>query len=156
MALEVGTKAPDFTLKTKTAGGLEDVTLSDHFAKGKTILLFFPLSFAPPCTNEMCSMRDSIQEFNDLNANVIGVSVDSPFTQEAFAEKNELNFTLVSDFNKETATAYDVLYEDLLGLKGVAKRSVFIIDSDGIIQYSTSNDDPMVIPDFEAVKAALN
>lgn len=156
MALEVGTKAPDFTLKTKTADGLEDVTLSDHFAKGKTILLFFPLSFAPPCTNEMCSMRDSIQEFNDLNANVIGVSVDSPFTQEAFAEKNELNFTLVSDFNKETATAYDVLYEDLLGLKGVAKRSVFIIDSDGIIQYSTSNDDPMVIPDFEAVKAALN
>ena len=156
MALEVGTQAPDFTLKTKTADGLEDVTLSDHFGKGKTVLLFFPLSFAPPCTNEMCSMRDSIQEFNDLNAHVIGVSVDSPFTQEAFAQKNELNFTLVSDFNKETAAAYDVLYEDLLGLKGVAKRSVFIIDSDGIIQYSTSNDDPMVLPDFEAVKAALN
>lgn len=156
MALEVGTQAPDFTLKTKTADGLEDVTLSDNFAKGNTILLFFPLSFAPPCTNEMCSMRDSIQEFNDLNANVIGVSVDSPFTQEAFAQKNELNFTLVSDFNKETAAAYDVLYEDLLGLRGVAKRSVFIIDSEGVIQYSTSNDDPMVLPDFEAVKAALN
>ena len=104
----------------------------------------------------MCTMRDSIQEYSDLNANVIGVSVDSPFTQEEFAKKNELNFTLVSDFNKETSVAYDVLYEDLLGLKGVAIRSVFVIDSDGVIQYSASNEDPMVLPDFDALKAALN
>ena len=157
MALEVGNKAPDFTLKTKTADGLQDVTLSDNFGKGKkTVLLFFPLAFAPPCTNEMCTMRDSIQEFNDLDATIIGVSVDSPFTQEEFAKKNELNFTLVSDFNKEVSTAYDVLYEDLLGLKGVAIRSVFVIDADGVVQYSTSNEDPMVLPDFDALKAALN
>ncbi|SVD32191.1 uncharacterized protein METZ01_LOCUS385045 [marine metagenome] len=156
MALAEGTKAPDFTLKTKTVDGLSDVTLSDRIGDGKTVLIFFPLAFTTPCTNEMCSIQDSIQEYSDLDATIIGVSVDSPFTQEEFARKNNLGFTLVSDFNKEVSAAYDVLYENLLGLRGVAKRSVFVIDSEGVIQYSMSNEDPMVLPDFDALKAALN
>ena len=156
MALEVGTKAPDFTLKTKTADGLQDVTLSDNFGNGKTVLLFFPLAFTSVCLEELCTVRDSLQDYNDLNATVYAVSVDSPFTQEVFAKQNNLNFTLLSDFNREVSAAYDVQYEDLIGLKGVAKRSAFVIDSGGVIQFSSSSDDPTVLPDFEAIKAALS
>ncbi len=156
MALEVGTKAPDFTLKSKNADGLQDVTLSDNFGSGKTVLLFFPLAFTSVCIDELCSVRDSLADYNDLGATVYGISVDSPFTQEVFSQQNNLNFTLLSDFNKEASTAYDVLFEDLIGLKGVSKRSAFVIDSDGVIQFSSSSDDPAVLPDFEAIKAALS
>ncbi len=156
MALEVGTKAPDFTLKTKTADGLQDVTLSDNFGNGKTVLLFFPLAFTSVCLEELCTVRDSLQDYNDLNTTVYAVSVDSPFTQEVFAEQNNLNFTLLSDFNREVSAAYDVQYEDLIGLKGVAKRSAFVIDSGGVIQFSSSSDDPTVLPNFDAIKAALS
>lgn len=155
MALEVGTKAPDFTLKTKNADGLQDITLSDNFGKRKTVLLFFPLAFTSVCMEELCSVRDSLQDYNDLNATVYAISVDSPFTQEIFAQQNNLNFTLLSDFNKEVSAAYDVLFEELLGFKGVSKRSAFVLDSDGVIQFSSSSDDPHVLPDFEAIKAAL-
>ena len=156
MALEVGTKAPDFTLKTKNAEGLQEITLSDNFGKGKTVLLFFPLAFTSVCIEELCSVRDSLEDYNDLGATVYGISVDSPFTQEVFAKQNNLNFTLLSDFNKTASSAYGVLFEDLIGLKGVSKRSAFVIDSDGVIQFSSSSDDPTVLPDFEAIKAALN
>ena len=156
MALEVGTKAPDFTLKSKNADGLQDVTLSDNFGKGKTVILFFPLAFTSVCEAELCSMRDSLQDYNDLGASVYAISVDSPFTQEVFANQNNLNFPLLSDFNKEASGDYDVLFEDLIGLKGVSKRSAFVVDSDGVIQFSSSSDDPTVLPDFEAIKAALN
>ena len=156
MALDIGTQAPDFTLKTKTADGLEDVTLSGNFGSGKTVLLFFPLAFTSVCQEELCSVRDSLQDYNDLDATLYGISVDSPFTQEEFAGQNNLNFPLLSDFNKEVSADYDVQYEDLIGLKGVAKRSAFVIDSDGIVQYSWSSDDPTVIPDFDAIKAALS
>ena len=156
MALEVGTKAPDFTLKSKNAEGLQDVTLSDNFGNGKTVLLFFPLAFTSVCIDELCSVRDSLADYNDLGATVYGISVDSPFTQEVFSQQNNLNFTLLSDFNKEASTAYDVLFEDLIGLKGISKRSAFVIDSDGVIQFSSSSDDPAVLPDFDAIKAALS
>lgn len=156
MALEVGTKAPDFTLKSKNAEGLQDVTLSDNFGNGKTVLLFFPLAFTGVCIDELCSVRDSLQEYNDLGATVYAISVDSPFTQEVFAQQNNLNFSLLSDFNKEVSGSYDVLFEDLIGLKGVSKRSAFVIDAEGTIKYSSSSDDPTVLPDFDAVKAALN
>ncbi|MCZ6672134.1 MAG: redoxin domain-containing protein [Verrucomicrobia bacterium] len=155
MALEVGTKAPDFTLKSKNADGLADITLSDNFGNGKTVLLFFPLAFTSVCSDELCSVRDSLQDYNDLGATIYAISVDSPFTQEVFAQQNNLNFTLLSDFNKEVSSAYDVLFEDLIGLKGVSKRSAFVIDQDGVIQFSSSSDDPAVIPDFDAIKAAL-
>ena len=108
------------------------------------------------CIDELCSVRDSLQDYNDLGASVYAISVDSPFTQEVFAQHNNLNFSLLSDFNKEVSGAYDVLFEDLIGLKGISKRSAFVIDNDGVIQYSSSSDDPAVLPDFDAVKAALS
>ncbi|PXA03704.1 peroxiredoxin [Coraliomargarita sinensis] len=155
MALAKGTKAPAFTLKTKTADGLEDVSLEDNLGKQKTVLLFFPLAFTSVCMDEMCSVNQSLDDYSSLNAKVYGISVDSPFTQEKMAEVDKLQFPLLSDFNKEVAKAYDVLFEDLLGFKGVAKRSAFVIDEDGTIIYSESSDDPKQLPDFEAIKAAL-
>jgi len=155
MALASGTQAPDFTLKCKTADGLEEVTLSDNFGKKSTVLLFFPLAFTSVCTDELCGIRDSLKDYEDLDAQVYGISVDSPFTQEVFAQKQNFNFPLLSDFNKEASSAYDVLFEDLIGLKGVSKRSAFVINPDGVITYSTSSDDPAVLPDFDAIKVAL-
>jgi peroxiredoxin len=155
MALTTGTKAPDFTLKTKNADGLHDVTLSDNFGKKKTVLLFFPLAFTSVCMDEMCTVNSGLQAYKDLNAAVYGISVDSPFTQEKMAAVDNLQFPLLSDFNKEVSAAYDVLYADLLGFKGVSKRSAFVIDTDGTILYSESSDDPKVVPNFDAIKAAL-
>jgi len=155
MALATGTKAPDFTLKTKNANGLQDVTLSDNFGKKKTVLLFFPLAFTSVCVEEMCSVSSSLQQYTDLNAAVYGISVDSPFSQEQMAKNDALQFPLLSDFNKEVSKAYDVLFEDLLGFKGVSKRSAFVIDQNGIIVYSESSDDPKQLPDFDAIQAAL-
>ncbi|RKX30682.1 MAG: peroxiredoxin [Verrucomicrobia bacterium] len=155
MALSKGTPAPDFQLKSKNEEGLVDIKLSDGLGQGPVVLLFFPLAFASPCQTEMCTIRDTLKDYEALNATIYGISVDNPFAQEAFAKANNLNFPLLSDFNKEVTGAYDVLYEDLLGLKGVAKRSVFVVGKDGTILYGASDDDPHVQPDFEAVKAAL-
>ena len=153
MAIATGTKAPDFILKTKTAEGLEDVTLSHNFGKRKTVLLFFPFAFTSVCNEEMCSV--DLGHYEQLNAAVYGISVDSPFAQEGMAQKLGFNVTLLSDFNKEVCKAYDVCYEDLLGFKGVAKRSAFVIDEDGKVIYSWSSDDPHDLPDFGEVQAAL-
>lgn len=155
MALATGTKAPEFTLKTKTAEGLEDVALADNFGKQKTVLLFFPLAFTSVCMEEMCSVSSGIQDYKDLNAAVYGISVDSPFTLEKMAAVDGLQFPLLSDFNKDVSTAYDVLFEDLIGFKGVSKRSAFVIDEEGTIIYAESSDDPKQLPDFDAIKAAL-
>ena len=155
MAIKTGSKAPDFTLKTKTESGLEDITLSSNFGKSNVVLLFFPFAFTGVCTAEMCSMRDSLASFQSLNATVYGISVDSPFTLEVFAKQEGINFPLLSDFNKEVSAAYDVLYEDFIGFQGVSKRSAFVIDQQGTIVYATSSDDPKQVPDFEALKAAL-
>ena len=155
MALATGTKAPDFTLKTKNAEGLQDVTLSDNFGKKKTVLLFFPLAFASVCMQEMCDVSAGIAAYNDLNATVYGISIDSPFAQEQMAKVDKLQFPLLSDFNKEVSEAYDVLYADLLGFKGVSKRSAFVIDETGVILYSESSEDPHDLPNFDAIKAAL-
>lgn len=155
MALSIGSKAPDFTLNTKTADGLKEVTLSDNFGKKKTVLLFFPFAFTSVCQNEMCSISAGMDEYEKLEAAVYGVSVDSPFAQEGWAKANKISVTLLSDFNKEVATAYDVLYADLLGLNGVAKRSAFVVDKDGTVAYSWSSEDPHDLPPFDEVKAAL-
>ncbi len=155
MALQKDTKAPDFVLKHKTADGLADVRLSDNFGKKKTVLLFFPLSFTGVCTAELCSVQDSLKQYEQLNAAVYGISVDSPFSQEVFAKQEGIKFPLLSDFNREVATAYDVLFPELLGFKGVAKRSAFVIDENGKIVFSSSSDDPKVLPDFDAIKKAL-
>ena len=156
MAIATGTKAPDFTLKSKNEEGLADIALSDNLGKSSTVLLFFPLAFTSVCQDELCSIRDSLADYEGLNAQVYGISVDSPFSQEAFAQANGgFKFPLLSDFNKDVSAAYDVLFEDLLGFKGVSKRSAFVIDKEGTVVYSESSDDPKQLPDFEAIKAAL-
>ncbi len=155
MALSTGSKAPDFTLKTKNADGLEDVRLSENFGRRQSVLLFFPLAFTSVCMKEMCTVSEGLKAYEDLDAAVYGISVDSPFAQEAMAQKENIRFPLLSDFNKTAATAYDVLYEDLLGFKGVAKRSAFVIDKEGVVTFSWSSDDPHDLPDFNAVQAAL-
>ena len=155
MALPTNSSAPDFTLKTKNAEGLHDVRLSDNYGKQKTVLLFFPLACTSVGMEEMCSVSSGIQDYADLNAAVYGISVDSPFALEKMAEVDALKFPLLSDFNKEVAEAYDVLYPDLLGFKGVAKRSAFVVDENGTIIYAESSDDPKQLPDFDAIKAAL-
>jgi peroxiredoxin len=155
MALATGTKAPAFTLKTKNDDGLQDVSLSDNLGKKKTVLLFFPLAFTSVCMKEMCDVSASLSAYSDLNAAVYGISVDSPFAQEQMAKVDNLQFPLLSDFNKDVSAAYDVLYADLLGFKGVSKRSAFVIDENGIIIYSESAEDPHDLPNFDAIKAAL-
>ncbi len=156
MALKTGIKAPDFTLKSKTANGLEDIRLSDELGKGKkVVLLFFPLAFTGVCQEELCTVSGGLDAYDALNAKVLGISVDSPFAQEGFAKSAGISIPLLSDFNKEVATAYDVLFEDLLGMKGVAKRSAFVINSDGTIAYSWSSDNPKDLPSFDAIKDAL-
>lgn len=155
MALSTGTVAPDFTLKTKNADGLHDLTLSENYGSKKTVLLFFPLAFTSVCVEEMCSVSAGLSAYTELNAVVYGISVDSPFTLEKMAQADDLKFPLLSDFNKDVSEAYDVLYSELLGFKGVSKRSAFVIDEKGVIIYSESSDDPKQLPDFESIKAAL-
>jgi peroxiredoxin len=155
MALQKDTQAPAFTLKQKTADGLKDVSLSDNAGKKKTVLLFFPLAFTGVCQDELCSVSAGMDQYESMNADVWGISIDSPFAQEAFAQSAGIKIPLLSDFNKEVAAAYDVLYEDLLGLKGVAKRSAFVVDESGRIIYSWSSDDPKQLPSFEEIQAVL-
>jgi peroxiredoxin len=155
MALQQNTKAPTFTLKQKTADGLQEVSLSDNYGKKNTVLLFFPLAFTSVCQDELCSVSGGLEQFEELDAVVWGISVDSPFAQEAFAAKAGISLPLLSDFNKDVAAAYDVLYEDLLGLKGVAKRSAFVINKEGTIVYSWSSEDPKQLPDFDELRSAL-
>ena len=155
MALSVGTKAPDFSLKTKTAEGLSDVKLSDHLGKNSVVLLFFPAAFTGVCTSEMCDVSAGLPGYEELNAKVIGISVDSPFAQEAWAKQSGITFPLASDYNKTTIKAYDVVLDDLAGIGSSAKRAAFVIDREGVIQYSEATPTPKDLPDFEAVKAAL-
>ena len=155
MALQSGQKAPEFSLKRKTAEGLEDISLSDNIGQRQTVLLFFPLAFTEVCTEEMCSVSGGISEYEALDASVYAISVDSPFSQEGWGQANGITIPILSDFNKEVSSAYDVLYEDLLGFKGVSKRSAFVIGKDGTINYSWSSDDPHDLPPFDEVKAAL-
>ena len=155
MALSTGTKAPAFSLKTKTADGLKDVALADTLGQKQTVLLFFPLAFTSVCTQEMCDTTAGVGDYDKLGASVIAISVDSPFAQEAWAKANKITIPVLSDFNKNVAKAYDVLYPDLLGFIGVAKRSAFVIGADGVIKYSWVTEDPKVLPDFAAIQAAL-
>ena len=155
MTLSVGSSAPDFSLKTKTPEGLSDITLSSFKGEASVVLLFFPFAFTGVCTEETCSVRDDLSSYETLNAKVFGISVDSPFAQEAMAIKENLNFPLLSDFNKDVSTAYGVLYEDFIGFKGVCKRSAFVSSKSGEITFAWSSEDPKQLPDFSAIKGAL-
>ena len=155
MPLSVGTKAPDFTLKSKSTGELKDVTLSANFGQKNTVLLFFPLAFTGVCTQEMCDISSGLGSYTSVNADVIAVSVDSPFAQEAWAKKENISLTLVSDLNKATTKAYDVVFPGLAGIGDTAARAAFVIDKDGVIQYAEQTATPKDLPNFEAVKATL-
>lgn len=155
MALSVGTKAPDFNLKSKQASGLVDVKLSNNFGKKNTVLLFFPLAFTSVCTQEMCDITAGLNSYAGLNAEVIGVSVDSPFSQEAWAQKEKIGITLASDLNKKTAEAYGTLLPDLIGLGAVSARAAFVVDRNGVVQYSEQTPSPKELPNFQAVKDTL-
>ena len=155
MAISVGTKAPDFTLKSKQASGLVDVKLSDNLGKKNTVLLFFPLAFTSVCTKEMCDLTAGLNAFTGLNASVMGVSVDSPFAQEAWALREKIGITLASDLNKTTIKAYNVVFPMLAGVGDTAARAAFVIDKNGVVQYSEQTPTPKDLPNFEAVKATL-
>jgi peroxiredoxin len=155
MPIATGSKAPDFTLKTKTADGLKDVRLSDNFGKKQTVLLFFPLAYTGVCTQEMCDQTGGLAEYEQLGATVIGLSVDSPFALEAWAKANHIGITLVSDLNKETTKAYGVLFPMLAGIGDTAARAAFVIGLDGVVKYAEQTPTPKDLPNFAAVKAAL-
>ena len=155
MALSIGATAPAFTLKSKTNDGLIDINLADWLGKKNIVLLFFPLAFTGVCQEELCTVSAGLQAYTDLNAEVFGISVDSPFAQEGWAKANSIEIRLLSDFNKTVAQQYGVLYEELLGFKGVAKRSAFVVNKAGEIAYSWVTEDPHNLPDFNAIQAVL-
>ncbi|MBN1403435.1 MAG: redoxin domain-containing protein [Opitutales bacterium] len=155
MSLKVGDKAPLFKLKTKTPEGLAEVDISDNIGVRNTVLLFFPFAFTSVCTQELCSVSGGLDEYDEMDAAVYAVSVDSPFAQEAFARSSNIKVTLLSDFNKEVSALYGVQYTELLGMKGVAKRSAFVINKRGVITYAESSDDPTRLPDFERIRTAI-
>ena len=151
MALKQGDQAPEFKLFNTNK---EWVSLSDLNGKN-VLLLFFPLAFTGVCTKELCSVRDNLGFYNNIQAEVFGISVDSNATLAKFQEDQQLNFTLLSDFNKEASAAYAVLYENFGWMKGVSKRSAFVIDKAGIIQYVEVLENAGEVPDFEAINKVL-
>jgi len=155
MALSIGSKAPDFSLKSKKGDALSDVTLACPGGNTNTLLLFFPLAFTGVCTQEFCDITAGLSAYESLNARVIGISVDSPFAQEAWAQKENIQITLASDLNKTTAAAYGVLLDDLAGLGSVSARAAFVIDREGVIRYAEQTPTPKELPNFEAIKATL-
>jgi len=152
MSIQVGQKAPQFTLHNTDKN---KVSLSD-FSNKNVLILFFPLAFTGVCTNEMCSMRDSMAVYNGLNVEVIGISVDSLFVLDRFKKEHNLDFNLLSDFNKEVSQAYGCLYENFVfDMQGVSKRSAFIIDKEGTVQYAEVLESAGDLPDFNAIQACL-
>ena len=153
MSITVGQPAPDFTLYNSEKN---KVTLSDH--KGRNVLLlFFPQAFTGVCTKELCSVRDNMSRFTSLNADVLGISVDSVFTLAKYKEIQQYNFTLLSDFNREVSQTYGSLYHDwILDMKGVSKRSAFLVDKNGVVQYAEVLENPGDQPNFQAIDATLS
>lgn len=152
MNLKIGDKAPAFTLKDTEK---QDVSLSDYTGKN-VVILFFPLAFTSTCTTELCTIRDTKKDYEHLNADVLAISVDSLFTLGKFKAEEGYNFSLLSDWNKETAKAYGALYDEfVLGMKGVAKRSAFVVDKDGIIRYAEVLENAGDLPNFKAINETL-
>ena len=150
MALRKGDKAPPVKLPAKPGEVVEA-----RIGRDKVVLLFFPFAFSSVCTEEMCQMRESWDDWEDLNAQVLGISVDSPFVTDRFRTAEKIPFPILSDFNKEVVQRYGVFHEDLKGLKGVAKRSAFVIGRDGKVVYAWSTEDPKVQVPFEEVRKAV-
>jgi len=155
MPISIGSKAPDFTLKTKTSEGLVDVTLSGNFGKKNTVILFFPLAYTSVCTSEMCDVTAGLGDYTKLNAEVYAISVDSPFAQEAWANQNGIKLTLLSDLNKTVTRAYDVLFPMLAGVGDTAARAAFVFNKEGVVTYAEQTPTPKDLPNFKAIAAAL-
>jgi peroxiredoxin len=158
--ISIGTQAPDFTLSTITAEGPKQVTLSAEVGKKNILLLFVPLAFTGTCTAEFCEISKGIGAYDSLDCAVYGISGDNPFAQAAWAAKEGITITLLSDYEHHVAKAYGIAYESFLpqiglGFGGVPKRSAFLIDRAGIIQYAEANEDPKQLPDFTAIQAKL-
>jgi peroxiredoxin len=152
MSVQTGQHAPDFTLKDTD---MHDVTLSSFQGKKNVVLLFVPLAFTGVCTQELCSVRDNLNAYANLDAEVFGISVDSPFAQKAWKEKEQLNFGLLSDFNREAVKAYGAQYDALLGFQGVAKRAAFVIDKQGTVRYAEVLEDARNLPNFDSINQTL-
>ena len=151
MPVDVGSKAPDFTLTNQDR---QPVTLSQ--LKGKPVVLaFFPAAFSSVCAKEMCTFRDSMGQLGKANAQVFGISVDTFFTLKAFQDQQQLTFPLLSDFNKQVIRDYAVFNEDMIGLKGIAKRGVFVLDKDGVVRHREVLDDARNEPNYDAVYKTL-
>ena len=152
MALTIGQAAPAFKLFNSEK---EEVALTDFLGK-KVIIHFFPQAFTGVCTTQLCTMRDNLNYYTDLNAVVLGISVDSVFTLGKFKEEQNYNFSLLSDFNKEVSKTYDAIYDSwILNMNGVSKRAAFVIDSNGLVQYAEVLESAGDLPNFEAIKACV-
>lgn len=152
MSVDVGAKAPDFTLHNQDR---QDVTLSNELKKGPVVLAFFPAAFSSVCHQEMCTFRDSTSDLNKVNANVLGVSTDTFFTLKAWGDQLKLNFPLLSDYNKDVIRQYGVVNPDMIGLKDIAKRAVFVIDRNGVVRHREVLEDARNEPDYGKVKQML-
>ena len=152
MSMQVREQAAPFSLPE---GPGQMVDVGAQFGEGPVVLLFFPLAFSPVCTEEFCTIRDDWSKWTDLDAKVFGISIDSPFTVQKFKETEGLPFPLLSDFNKEIAAKYGALHEDLMGLKGVAKRAAFVVDRSGQISYAWVSEDPGKQIEFDEILAAV-
>jgi glutaredoxin-dependent peroxiredoxin len=152
MPVDVGSQAPDFTLMNQDR---QPVRLSAALQNGPVVLAFFPAAFSSVCTNEMCTFRDSIAALNASKGQVFGVSTDTFFALKAWADQQRLNFPLLSDYNKDVITQYDVVNPDMIGLKNIAKRAVFVIGRDGVIKHKQVLDDARNEPNYDKVGAAL-
>ena len=148
MPIAIGTKAPDFTLKSATASGLKDVRLSDNFGKKKTLILFFPLAFTGTCTQEMCDVTAGLEGYSGLGVEVLGISVDSPFAQAAWAKESKITVTLLSDLDKKVAAAYGVIFPGLAGIGDTSARAAFLVGTDGVITYAEQTATPKDLPNF--------
>lgn len=153
MALQAGQRAPDFTLQREPK---QMVSLEDYVGKQPVVLLFFPLAYSGVCTEELCGVGEDYSAYRALGAEVLGISVDSPFANQKFAADYKLPFPLLSDFNKEAIRAYGTYREDLIGLKGVSNRAAFVIDADGTIAYAWMSENPADMPPFSEIKKALH
>jgi Peroxiredoxin len=150
--LNVGERAPDATIFDYDR---KPVKLSQFFGKKNTVLAFYFLAFSPVCTNEMCTFDQGLKEFEKLDATVLGISVDSPFANKAFAEKYNIKYPLLSDFNKEAIKNYDVVHNEMFGFKEIGKRAVFIVDKNGIIRYKWVAEDPRNEPNYDEIRKVL-
>jgi len=153
MAIQKGDKAPGFKL---LGTDTKEIQLSDYQGKN-LVLLFFPLAYTGVCTTELCTMRDELETYNNLNAEVLAVSVDSPMVLDKYKSDNNFNFPLASDFNAEACASFDSKYDEfVLGMKNVAKRSAFVIDGSGTVQYAEVLDSAGDLPSFENIQSTLN